>query len=91
MQVRRYPWFERYTADQHVKLMHTYSDHVKLAPDVLRHLCAGVHEVIERFGGAVERPYVAMLYVARLKETEVPGASRKATEQLCIQTDSKKR
>ena len=68
VQVRRYPWTERYTADQYVKLMHTYSDHVKLAPDVFRHLCAGVHEVIERFGGVVDRPYVAMLYVARRRE-----------------------
>jgi SAM-dependent methyltransferase len=78
VQVRRYPWTKRYTAGQHVRLMHTYSDHLKLPADTFRHLCAGVREVIERFGGAVDRPYVAMLYVARLKESAHSGTSRKA-------------
>jgi hypothetical protein len=65
--LKRYPWTERYTASQYVKLLNTYSDHRRLSQETRRALFAGVRELIERFGGVVERPYVAALYLARLK------------------------
>ena len=67
VQVREYPWTERYTADQYVKLMYTYSDHLRLDEAAFQGLCAGVHEAIERFGGVVDRPYRSLLYVACVK------------------------
>jgi SAM-dependent methyltransferase len=65
--LKRYPWIERYTASQYVKLLNTYSDHRRLSQKTQRALFAGVRELIEHFGGVMERPYVAVLYLARLK------------------------
>jgi SAM-dependent methyltransferase len=67
VQVRRYPWTERYTADQYVKLLHTFSDHIRLGEEAFQRLCAGVHGAIERFGGAMDKPYLSLLYVARVR------------------------
>jgi len=67
VQVRRYPWTERYTADQYVKLLHTFSDHVRLGEDAFQCLCAGVREAIARFGGVVPKPYLSLLYVANVR------------------------
>jgi hypothetical protein len=67
VQVRQYPWTERYTADQYVKLMHTFSDHVRLGEETFQRLRAGVRETIERFGGVVVKPYLSLLYVASVK------------------------
>jgi len=65
--VKRYPWSEQYTADQYIKLLNTYSDDLNLAEDTRHNLFAGVREVIERFGGEVNRPYLAVLYFAKIK------------------------
>jgi SAM-dependent methyltransferase len=73
--VRRYPWSEQYTADQYIKLLNTYSDHLNLAEDNRRDLFTGVGEVIERFGGIVDRPYLAVLYFARVKASRLPPGS----------------
>jgi SAM-dependent methyltransferase len=70
VQVRRYPWTERYTADQYVKLMHTFSDHVRLGKDAFQRLCAGVREAIARFGGVVTKPYLSLLYVANVRRPQ---------------------
>jgi SAM-dependent methyltransferase len=67
VQARQYPWTERYTADQYIKLMHTYSDHIRLGEDAFQALCTGVHEAIEQFGGVVDRPYLSLLYTASVK------------------------
>lgn len=65
--VKRYPWSERYSADEYVKLLNTYSDHRSLPEATRQQLFAAVHELIDRFGGVVEKPYVAVLYFAKVK------------------------
>ena len=68
--VKRYLWSERYTADQYLKLLCTYSNHLNLAEETRRGLLEGVGELIDQFGGVVERPYLAALHWARvLKES----------------------
>ena len=66
--VRRYPWSERYTADQYMRLLNTYSDHRSLAEDTKDYLFTGVRQVNDRLGGVVDRPYLAVLYLARKRE-----------------------
>lgn len=62
--MRSYNWSAEYTADEYVRLLHTYSDHLAL-PDATRHaLCDAIRALIEGHGGVIERPYLAVLYVA---------------------------
>jgi hypothetical protein len=45
--------------------LNTYSDHLRLPEQTRQSLFEGVAEVIEQHGGFIERPYLAVLYVAR--------------------------
>ncbi len=65
VQVRTFPWSARYDTRQYLGLLNTYSDHLLLAPNVRQHLFDGVAQVIERHGGFIERPYVAVLFIAQ--------------------------
>jgi hypothetical protein len=59
-----FPWTARYTAREYVDLLDTYSDHIVL-PDAQRlALYADTTAVIDRHGGSIEIPYVAMLFLA---------------------------
>ena len=62
--VKCYPWSERYTVDQYVKLLNTYSDHLELDEGTRQNLFVGVREAIEQYGGILEKPYLAVLYHA---------------------------
>jgi SAM-dependent methyltransferase len=65
--VKRYPWSAQYDADQYLKLLNTHSDFRNLAEATRQKLFAEIGELIKRFGGVVERPYLAVLYFARKK------------------------
>jgi hypothetical protein len=41
------------------------SDHLRLSDEERRNLYAGIAEVIDRHGGYLDRPYIAVLYVAQ--------------------------
>ncbi len=62
--VRQFPWSARYDTRQYLGLLNTYSDHLALPEATRASLFEGVAQVIERHGGSIERPYVAVLYVA---------------------------
>jgi SAM-dependent methyltransferase len=63
--VHRFPWSQRYDTRQYLGLLNTYSDHLALPEEVRRSLRAGVAEVIDRHGGFIDRPYLAVLYLAQ--------------------------
>ncbi len=65
VQTRMFPWSARYDARQYLGLLSTYSDHIRLSKEKKKSLFEGVVEVINRHGGYIERPYVAVLHVAR--------------------------
>jgi len=64
VQVKKFPWSACYDTRQYLGLLNTYSDHLALPEATRASLFEGVAEVIERHGGSIERPYVAVLYVA---------------------------
>lgn len=66
--VRQYPWQQQYTADQYIRLISTYSHHLSLAEETRRNLFGAIRELIQAHGGLVTRPYVTVLYLARVKE-----------------------
>ena len=63
--VKRFPWSMRYTTRQYQGLLNTYSDHLRLSGVTRQHLIHAIGEVIDSHGGSIERPYVAVLYVAQ--------------------------
>jgi SAM-dependent methyltransferase len=63
--VRRHPWQQAYDADTYARLLSTYSDHRRLAPDVRARLLDGIRALIDtRFSGRIVKSYVAILYLA---------------------------
>jgi len=62
--VRRFPWSMRYTTKEYLGLLNTYSDHLRLPEQTRERLLYSIADVIEKYGGSVVRPYIAVLYVA---------------------------
>jgi len=62
--VRRFPWSMRYGTKEYLGLLNTYSDHLRLPEQTRARLMSSIAEVIEKHGGSVVRPYIAVLYVA---------------------------
>lgn len=62
--VHRFPWQVRYDTQQYLGLLGTYSDHLLLDESTRERLFQGVAEVIDAAGGCIDRPYLAVLYVA---------------------------
>jgi SAM-dependent methyltransferase len=67
VRVKRFPWSVKYDAAQYVGLLGTYSDHLRLSEEKRQRLYDGVSEVIAQHGGIIEKPYLAVLYVAQVR------------------------
>ena len=63
--VKTYPWAGRYDTKEYLGLLNTYSDHLCLSLQKREDLFNAVEEVIERNGGVIIKPYLAVLYLAR--------------------------
>ncbi|MGH7920781.1 MAG: class I SAM-dependent methyltransferase [Candidatus Dormibacteraceae bacterium] len=64
--LRRYVWAQRYTADQYVALLDTFSGHISMAPDARAHLHSEIRRrLARRPDGSVLRHWLALLRVAR--------------------------
>ena len=63
--VRRYPWTRTYATAEYLKLLRMFSDHLALDPSDLDRLLADVRSTIDRFGGTIDRPQVATLFLTR--------------------------
>jgi SAM-dependent methyltransferase len=64
--VKRYAWSKDYSRDEYLRLLNTYSNHLSLEQGRRARLHAAIGELIDRrFGGVVERPYLAVLHLAR--------------------------
>jgi SAM-dependent methyltransferase len=68
LQILRYPWSEVCDVEHYLGLLGTYSDHLRLPEDRRQRLYDGVAEVIESHGGTIEKPYVAVLYIAKVEK-----------------------
>ena len=67
--VKTYRWSVRYEKSAYLGLLHTYSDHLRLAEAQRLALFGEIAAVIEGHGGIIDRPYVAALYMARKRTT----------------------
>ena len=66
---RRYPWSKRYTADQYIRLLSTYSDHITLPGGKREKLFDGVRGLINRdYRGRILKHYEAVLDLWKKKD-----------------------
>ncbi len=65
--IRKYFWSVRYNTNDYLGLLNTYSDHLSLSEHRRKILLSDIGEVIERNGGFIEKPYLAVLYIAQKK------------------------
>ncbi len=64
--VRTYPWTQKYSTSEYLRLLNTYSDNLIMEEGARRSMFQGIAELIERrYGGQVEKEYLAVLYLAR--------------------------
>lgn len=61
-----YSWSKVYTADEYILLLNMYSDHLKLDKTTRYNLFIGIRGLIEEFGGFVDKPFLATLYLAKV-------------------------
>ncbi|HTP06801.1 MAG TPA: class I SAM-dependent methyltransferase [Anaerolineae bacterium] len=74
IQVKRFPWSIKYDAAQYVGLLGTYSDHLRLPEERRQRLYQSVVAVITQHGGIIEKPYLAVLYVAQVRHNLLTGS-----------------
>jgi SAM-dependent methyltransferase len=65
IQVKQFPWTARYSTQEYLGLLNTYSDHLRLSAGRRQHLFQGISDVIDRHGAYIDKPYLAVLYLAR--------------------------
>ncbi len=64
--VRTYPWSHTYTTLEYLRLLNTYSGHLRLEEGRRRSLYQAIANLIERrYAGKVERPYLSVLYLGK--------------------------
>lgn len=66
VKILRFPWRAKFTEEQYLGLLQTYSDHLRLDAATSVNLYTGVADVIRRHGGVIEKSYIALLYLAQI-------------------------
>ena len=60
------PWIETYTTDRYMKLLDTFSDHLTMNEAAQKRLYKDVRTIIDKHGGAIDRPLLATLFLAQV-------------------------
>jgi SAM-dependent methyltransferase len=66
--VRSYTWSETITADKFVKRLRTYSSHRDMSEELRTNLYTEIQNIINDFGGSVEKPIQTALFHARVRQ-----------------------
>jgi SAM-dependent methyltransferase len=66
VELGEFPWTASYTSRSYLDLLTTYSDHALLPEPQRTALFGEIAALIERRGGSIEVPYVALAFVARV-------------------------
>jgi SAM-dependent methyltransferase len=75
--VRRYVWCTRYTAEEYISLLNTFSGHIAMAPEKREHLYREIRvRIAGRPSSQVHRHWYAILHVAD-RSTCLPERSRR--------------
>jgi len=63
--IKQVPWSIRYSTREYLGLLNTYSDHLRLSEQKRGKLLDAIAALIERNGGYIDRPYLAVVYLAQ--------------------------
>jgi ubiquinone/menaquinone biosynthesis C-methylase UbiE len=67
LRIEKFPWSQTYSTKEYLGLLNTYSDHLRLSEIKKNKLLGAVAKAIDDWGGYLEKPYLAVLYIARKK------------------------
>lgn len=65
--LRQYNWTESMTGEHYIKLLRTYSRHRRLDKGTREALYTGIQEVLEKYGGVVQKPHQEVLFLSKVK------------------------
>jgi len=68
VETKQYFWYETLTAEQYINILKTFSMHDGVDEGKRKDLYADIQEVVERFGGIMEKPRSIMLFHSRVKK-----------------------
>jgi ubiquinone/menaquinone biosynthesis C-methylase UbiE len=64
--VKEYSWSTKFTAEQYIKLLNTFSDHRNLEENKRTLLFHKIYDLInEEYGGVITRPYLTVLFATK--------------------------
>ena len=63
--LKEYSWQERYSSQDYIKLLDSFSDHRELPDSRREQLYEEVFKIIEAAGGILHKPYITALYFAQ--------------------------
>ncbi len=75
VQTQTFAWTARYDAAQYIGLLNSYSDHLALPVAQRKRLFAAIRRLIAENGDYLDRPYVAVAYVATTGNTARDSSS----------------
>ena len=65
-----YNWTVTFTREGYLRLLHTFSDHLRLGEERLDQVCDAIGELIDRsYGGIIKRPYLTEMLLGRRRRT----------------------
>jgi SAM-dependent methyltransferase len=72
MKTAVYQWSIEYGAEEYVRLLGTYADHIALEPEIRQQIFTEIAEAIESRGGTLKLPHSTMLLVAKRTTGDAP-------------------
>jgi SAM-dependent methyltransferase len=65
--VKEYKWFQEFTSEQFISFLNTHSGHRLLADNIRISLFNEIKDVIDQYGGVINKPHLVALFLARKK------------------------
>lgn len=63
--IKQYPWSMRYTVEQYLDILNTQTDYLTLPSASQKELSQAIREVLNAYGGFIEKPYLSALFFAQ--------------------------
>jgi SAM-dependent methyltransferase len=65
IQTKEYKWEHRYSREEYISLLNTHSKHRQLNENTRKLLFSGIKEIIDYYGGFIDKPQLVALFLGR--------------------------